>query len=514
MKKNIVLIVVMLMILLVGCTVKEPVTSGTVQISLSETSDVSDDLEIVIVDSAGVEKSIYLEAAAGYEKTFEMAFGEYRIDAIRNINDKTISYEIAKVVFNVSEAYPNQEVILNISKDVLLDEKAEIVDSESEEVEKVTEDTESTEDVITPDRPEESVEIPVISEPETDNYINTESEEVTLTPEIDTVPAIPVEPEILAQIFTGDSRDVWVTSAVNIRKEPNLEAEILGVFSVGQKLTRIGVSNDGWSKIIWNDEHVYCSSRYLTVEEPVQEDIYPMVYEDETAKITITKEWYENAWAYIAHLEFTDYSRLGTAVSNGKYQNGYETTSNAAKRLGAIFAVNGCYSAPKLNYVVVRDGIIWNRPESTLNLPAIYSKHNGLFSNAWDNSRPEELKGNKTIQELVDAGLMTDSFCFGPPILINGEILAENNYDRAQRTFIGTNGNPGDLWIVVSDGRKNDGESSGLNYYQCGKLLLDKGCTFGICLDGGGSSTMVFQGDVLNANGANERAVVDFVYFK
>ena len=37
-----------------------------------------------------------------------------------------------------------------------------------------------------------------------------------------------------------------------------------------------------------------------------------------------------------------------------------ETTSHAASRLDAIFAVNGCYSAPYLNYTVVRNGELCN----------------------------------------------------------------------------------------------------------------------------------------------------------
>ena len=79
---------------------------------------------------------------------------------------------------------------------------------------------------------------------------------------------------------------------------------------------------------------------------------------------------------------------------------------------------------------------------------------------------------------------------------------------------MGTNGNPGDLWIVVSDGRYNDGESAGLTFYEGAQYLKELGCTFGIHLDGGGSSTMYFNGKVLNAVAGNERAVVDFAYFK
>ena len=57
-------------------------------------------------------------------------------------------------------------------------------------------------------------------------------------------------------------------------------------------------------------------------------------------------------------------------------------------------------------------------------------------------------------------------------------------------------------------------KSAGLTYSQCARLLGEKGCVFGIPLDGGGSSTMVFQGKILNSAKAGQRSVVDFVYFK
>ena len=79
---------------------------------------------------------------------------------------------------------------------------------------------------------------------------------------------------------------------------------------------------------------------------------------------------------------------------------------------------------------------------------------------------------------------------------------------------MGTNGKAGDIWLCVSDGRYNDGESAGLTYLECGQYLQTKGCTFALSLDGGGSSTMVFEGEVLNAEKGHERTVVDFVYFK
>lgn len=248
--------------------------------------------------------------------------------------------------------------------------------------------------------------------------------------------------------------------------------------------------------------------------EPTEPAIqYPLSYSDESATITITREWFEDAWCYIAHLQFSDYTLFGTACANGAYDNGYETTSSAAQRLGATFAVNGCCSAPFLDYPVIRSGVLCNGSGRNLWVPAVYSSTTGLLQSAWETDGTDGIAG-VTIDELVETGAVTDTFSFGPPILANGTVVAGSDDSRAQRNFIGTNGNPGDIWIIISEGRYMDGESAGLTYRQCARLLVEKGCTFGVPLDGGGSCTMVFQGEVLNSAAGRERSLVDFVYFK
>ena len=271
----------------------------------------------------------------------------------------------------------------------------------------------------------------------------------------------------------------------------------------------------GWGGYDYHECSV-CGYSYKDNEtDQLSASEWPKGYRDDTCTITIYKEWYENAYVYAAHLEFTDYTRFGTDCANGAYNNGKETTSHAAKRLDAIFTVNGCYSSPNLNYTVVRGGKIWNGSgRATFICPAIYSFYNGKLLSAWEGSQGTPGISGGQIDQLVADGKVTDSFCFGPPNLINGVVSGKNEGTRAQRTFIGTNGNPGDIWVCVSDGRYNDGKSAGLTFYQGAAYLKSKGCTFGVHLDGGGSSTMYFNGSVLNAAKGRERAVVDFVYFK
>ena len=69
--------------------------------------------------------------------------------------------------------------------------------------------------------------------------------------------------------------------------------------------------------------------------------------------------------------------------------------------------------------------------------------------------------------------------------------------------------------FVVSDGRTN--KSTGLTLYELANFMKELGCTEAYNLDGGGSSTMYFNGNVINnpttnGNRISERSVSDIVY--
>lgn len=69
--------------------------------------------------------------------------------------------------------------------------------------------------------------------------------------------------------------------------------------------------------------------------------------------------------------------------------------------------------------------------------------------------------------------------------------------------------------FVVADGRSS--ESEGLSIYELAQLMKSYGCETAYNLDGGGSSTIYFNGHVINrptTNGRSfkEREVSDIVY--
>ena len=69
--------------------------------------------------------------------------------------------------------------------------------------------------------------------------------------------------------------------------------------------------------------------------------------------------------------------------------------------------------------------------------------------------------------------------------------------------------------IVVSDGRTS--ESKGLSLYQMAEVMKSYGVKTAYNLDGGGASTLYFNGQVINkpttgGNRISDRAVSDIVY--
>ena len=256
-------------------------------------------------------------------------------------------------------------------------------------------------------------------------------------------------------------------------------------------------------------ECIKCDYSYIDNKTPQLKSYeWPKGYMDETCMITVYKEWHENAYVYAAHVVFTDYNRLWMECANGKYNSGGETTSHAAKRVGAILAINGDFAIPAngaSGYAIARKGVVYNDKKAYPE--GVYNSNTGLLTFG---------HSGKMLSELVADGKVTDTFQFGPCVLKDGKIVANdpNSTYRAQSTFIGTNGEPGDIWMCVSDGRYNDGVSRGLNPYEIATYMQSKGCTLCVPLDGGGSSTIYFNGQVLNAAKSGQRAVVDFLVFK
>jgi exopolysaccharide biosynthesis protein len=105
---------------------------------------------------------------------------------------------------------------------------------------------------------------------------------------------------------------------------------------------------------------------------------------------------------------------------------------------------------------------------------------------------------------------------FGPALVIDGEVVASNtrNSNRDNpRTAVGQM-DEGHYVFIVVDGRTQT--SQGMTTDELAQVFKDLGCTVAYNLDGGGSSTMYFNGEVINnptdGKRQGERSVSDIVY--
>ena len=75
-------------------------------------------------------------------------------------------------------------------------------------------------------------------------------------------------PEETGPKFTEVNETVYATTSVNVRASYSADSDKVGSLSSGASVTRTGVGDNGWSRIIYNGNEAYVSSDYLTTTKP------------------------------------------------------------------------------------------------------------------------------------------------------------------------------------------------------------------------------------------------------
>ena len=234
-------------------------------------------------------------------------------------------------------------------------------------------------------------------------------------------------------------------------------------------------------------------------------------YQDDNIKIELKEYRKNDTTIYVADIQITNPALLKTAFANNSYgKNITKKTSTIAENVNAILAINGDYYGVQENGYVLKNGTIY-RSTAEKNQEDLVIYEDGTFEII--NESDED------INTLLADGAY-NILSFGPALVENGEISVSKNEEVGKsmasnpRTAIGV---IDDLHyvFVVSDGRTN--ESEGLSLYELAEFMKEIGVTTAYNLDGGGSSTMYFNGKVVNnpttnGNKISERSVSDIVY--
>jgi len=249
------------------------------------------------------------------------------------------------------------------------------------------------------------------------------------------------------------------------------------------------------------------SNSQFTEAEVVTES----TYSDQNISITITEYREYDTSIYVADVYVSSVEYLQTAFAQSSYgRNITESTSAIAETYNAILAINGDnYGSQRKGYVL-KNGELYQETSSTDQEDLVI----------WEDGSFEIItEGEVTARELLENGAL-QVLSFGPALVMNGSVSVSESEEVGKakasnpRTAIAVVDDLHYLF-VVSDGRTD--ESEGLTLYQLAGFMQSLGADTAYNLDGGGSSTMYFNGQVINnptsnGNTIKERSVSDIVY--
>lgn len=237
-------------------------------------------------------------------------------------------------------------------------------------------------------------------------------------------------------------------------------------------------------------------------------------YDDGSISITITSYRENDTDIYVADITLSSADDLLTAFADNTYgKNITETTSDIAAANDAILAINGDFYGTRDGYVI-RNGVLYRDSSAGSSQEDLVIYEDGTVDIIQE--------GDISAETLLDNGA-AQVLSFGPGLVEDSQVSVTQDEEVGKamasnpRTAIGI---IDDLHyvMVVADGRT--AQSSGLSLYELAEFMQTTlGVTTAYNLDGGGSSTMYFNGTVVNhptTNGQkiSERSVSDIVYIK
>ena len=213
-------------------------------------------------------------------------------------------------------------------------------------------------------------------------------------------------------------------------------------------------------------------------------------YSSPNISITVTEETLGQTTYYLADIYVRDITCFRTALANNTYGSGFrDSIEDMALLNNALLAVNGDYYGNTNEGVVIRNGVIYRANSTNCDVCVLY----------YDGTMRVMPGSSFSVEEAVEQGAW-QAWTFGPALLnTDGSVLTSfastNRIISANpRTAIGYY-EPGHYCLVVVDGR---GESAGITLPDLSRLFYDLGCRAAYNLDGGNSSVMVWNNEVIN----------------
>jgi exopolysaccharide biosynthesis protein len=240
-------------------------------------------------------------------------------------------------------------------------------------------------------------------------------------------------------------------------------------------------------------------------------------YTDDDTSITLstvtTGSGADTVTYYVADVVVDDATQVRSAFAKDQFgENITETTSTIAAANDAVFAINGDYYGFRDTGIVIRNGVVYRDEGARDGLAFYLDGHVEVYDET-----------TTSAEELLAAGVW-NTVSFGPAIVEDGAVV-DGIEDVEVDTNVGNHSIQGEqprtavgvidenhYVFVVVDGR-DTGYSRGVTLTELAEIMTGLGATTAYNLDGGGSSTMYFDGEVVNrpSNGG-ERGTSDILY--
>lgn len=237
-------------------------------------------------------------------------------------------------------------------------------------------------------------------------------------------------------------------------------------------------------------------------------------YEDASIRVQMeTREENGVIWR-VAWVEIASPTQLRTAIAGKKVtSNSSALVKSMAEKNNAVVALNGDYYSNDPNKTTFEYRMGEKvRSKTNQKKDILIIDENGDFHIVLAAAKKDQ---QAALDAVADAHTIVNAFTFGPALVKDGEILKMNKeygYNpsgREPRAAIGQLDKLSYV-MVIAEGR---GESKGVTHQELADFMGALGCQNAFNLDGGGSATMVFNGEYYNHLGGSPRSMSDIIYF-
>ena len=250
----------------------------------------------------------------------------------------------------------------------------------------------------------------------------------------------------------------------------------------------------------------------FSTDTPIQEGSAVRYYLDETIFAVTWKQPLGGSMYTFSEVKIVHPSQLRRFLSDGKYGSGtLYTTTEMAQSVNAVVASSGDYYDYREIGIVVTDGQVHRSRGELLDTCFVDESGDLLFTYAG------QITGQEEVQAFVDKHRVRFSLCFGPVMILNGDLCSPKQYNSGEVHLEYARSalcQMGKLHYLVVIANTEEPCYSMPTLSQFARQLWDLGIPTAYALDGGQTAAIAMDGKLVNnVSYGSQRRISDIVYF-